>query len=148
VKLCQNFWRHFCYVPLTRNAVDGVAQHQHLSETVSKPSTLDPPAASSSKRISPFFNRLSPGPTARPLGIRNALIPVVYWVLSSVELLTKCFLRHDEFTSDYNSAQSLLPLPRRTRHFLSCRLTAHLEVAGKSSWSAQTMIPWNSRSIR
>ena len=90
----------FCYVHLTRNAVDSVAQHQHLSKTESEPSTLDPPTACSSKRIFPFFNRLSRGPKSEPLGIRNALVPVVYWVLSSVELLTKCFLGYDEFTSD------------------------------------------------
>jgi hypothetical protein len=65
VKLCQNFRRHFCYVHLTRNAVDSVAQHQHLSKTESEPSTLDPPTAYSSKRIFPFFNRLSRDPKAR-----------------------------------------------------------------------------------
>jgi hypothetical protein len=65
VKLYQNFWRYFCYVALTRNSVDSVVQHRHLSETVSEPSTLDPPTACSSKRISPFFNCLSRGLTRR-----------------------------------------------------------------------------------
>jgi hypothetical protein len=141
VKLCQNFRRHFCYMHLTRNAVDSVAQHQHLSETASEPSTLDPPTVCSSKRISPFFNCLSPSPTTRTSWHPKCSNPGCPLGSAERGVTQKLFfLRHDEFTSDYDSAQSLLLLPKRARHFPLCSLTAHLEVAGKSSWSAQTMI--------
>ena len=54
----RGFPAAFCYVPMARDTVDGVAQHRHLSETVSEPSTLDRPAACSAERIFPFFNCL------------------------------------------------------------------------------------------
>ena len=95
---------------LTRNATDGVAQHRHLSETVSEASTPDRSRAYSAERIFSFFSSLSRVPRPELLGIRNALIPIVYWVLSKMELLTECFLRHDEFTSDYYSTQLTLTI--------------------------------------